>query len=332
MNIANSKQEDVWVLVDNRTGTANQAIALAENLPFSYSLKKIEYNILGNLPNFVIGGTNFFINKDKSDSLNAPYPKMVIAAGRRLAALALYIKKQNPSTKLVHLLKPDLPASVFDLVVLSQHDKHSYNTKNIAYIIGALNNVKPKLTAAAEEFSSHYPHLYNNFIAVIIGGSTKTDDFTPNEIDERAAQIADICSNHGMPAVISFSRRTSNIIKQAFIKRFEWPHVIFDPTTPKGDKPYNPYLGMLACAKFVVCSGDSVCMCSEAAATEKPIYVFLPQYFRSKKHRYFLQQLLDLEMIRMLDRGMDLLSEYTHPALNEMPYVTQRVKELFMDK
>ena len=43
-DLSNKSYPDIWVLVDNRTGGANQALALAARLSPRYQVKNIKYN------------------------------------------------------------------------------------------------------------------------------------------------------------------------------------------------------------------------------------------------------------------------------------------------
>ena len=324
------EQEDIWVLTDHRTGNSNQAIALAESLPYDFQVKFLEYNLLARLPNFLIRGTNCFLRENVAKNITTPYPKLVISTGRRCAALALYIKNQNPETKIIQLMRPDAPPHLFDLIVLPQHDRFNNPTSNICYIIGALNNIRTKHTPVTQQkFADQYPNLDNNFITILIGGTTKKDDFTQAESERLAQQMLDICDYHALPAFISFSRRTTSHLKDAFIKHFTAPHIIFDPASTSN---YNPYLGMLFNARYIICPGDSVSMCSEAVATGKPVYIFTPQTFSSKKHRYFIQQLVDLGLAKRLHSNVDHLVPYKYHPLEETQQITQRIIRLLEDE
>lgn len=321
-------KKDIWVLTDHRTGNSNQALALAQSLPCAYEVKYLEYNLLARLPNFLIRGTNCFIKEHTNQSLNPPYPKAIISTGRRCAALALYLKNLSPETKIIQLMKPDSPPNLFDLIVLPQHDNFKGAGQNVGYIIGALNNIQKRFTAASQEqFIKHYPQTKDGFISVLIGGATKKDSFSSGESQKLAQQISDICNHHSLPAFISFSRRTTQPLKDAFKTIFgDKSHIIFDPS--ESDSQYNPYIGMLAHGSFILCSGDSISMCSEAVATGKPVYIFTPETFVSSKHKYFIQQLIDLGMARKLEQNLEHLTKYQYTPLNEANQITQRIVDL----
>ena len=70
-------------------------------------------------------------------------------------------------------------------------------------------------------------------------------------------------------------------------------------------------------------------MCSEAASTGKPIYVFCPQNFKLKKHRFFIQQLADLGIVKILEQNTTFLVKYSYEPLHEIDKVVEIVKTRF---
>ena len=69
-------------------------------------------------------------------------------------------------------------------------------------------------------------------------------------------------------------------------------------------------------------------MCSEAASTGHPLYIYTPERFASKKHKYFTQQLIDLGIARAIGAKSPALQEYNYTALDEVSKVAKAVKEL----
>ena len=44
----------IWIIADNKVGTYQQSIALAEAIGFEYELIKVSYNYFSKLPNFLL--------------------------------------------------------------------------------------------------------------------------------------------------------------------------------------------------------------------------------------------------------------------------------------
>lgn len=319
---------NIWVLVDFRTGGSTQAIAVAENISQNYEIKNIEYNLLAMLPNYILGTTDIHV-KNASSLTNSIYPpKLIISAGRRCAALALSLQNHYPDVKIVQIMRPFLDGSKFDLIILPQHDKYQEDTGNVIRIIGSLHNAGDKIVSyKGREENQHgiFNGKRQKFIAVMIGGDTKHYKFTQDEMSSLAKQISEISSNHGVNLYITFSRRTSKKIKDIFHREFPWPHIIYDPVT--SNNKANPYYGMLADADFVILTSDSISMCSEATASGKPIYIYCPNTKAMQKHRYFVQQLLDLEIARLLTPDITTLQYYEYTPFNEAKKIANFIKE-----
>ena len=314
---------DIWVLTDNRTGNSVQAIAVAENLGQNFEIKRLEYNIFANLPNFLLGSSCFYITKKTKESLKTDHPpKLIITSGRRTAGIAVCLKKYYKDVKLAQIMKPDMPSRLFDLIILPQHDTFKDSGGNVLRTIGAINNIPNRIAKLDSDFATKHPTMIN-FIGVLVGGNTKEYKFGPKDAEEFATILENV--HGGIPLLITFSRRTPDVIKNLFKAKFQWPHMLYDPTISDAD---NPYLDILKNAKFLVLTCDSVSMCSEAASSGKPLYIYIPERFASKKHRYFTQQLVDLGIARIISTETASLEEYYYPHLNEIKKVAESVVKL----
>eukprot|EP00899_Mesostigma_viride_P016939 jgi/Mesvir1/25246/Mv20313-RA.1 len=111
-------------------------------------------------------------------------------------------------------------------------------------------------------FRTNYPEL-PNFIAVIIGGSTKSYKFSAETAEFLSNKILAISAYHSLPVFISFSRRTPQDVKEIFKNKFPEPHMIYDTD---GNLP-NPYPGIIGEGEYIIITADSISMCSEAAST-----------------------------------------------------------------
>jgi mitochondrial fission protein ELM1 len=316
----------IWVLIDNRAGNANQALALAANLNSSYQIQKVEYNSFAILPNFLLTFWPINVKKlvlDKLKSQDAP--DIIISSGRRTAPLAIYLKKIfNNKIKIIQIMRPGLNPKSFDLIILPQHDNYNYTLPNIVRVIGALNKVQASMPDAKVLLRSNYPDI-KHFIAVIIGGSSKRYHFTNENAESLSNTIRNISENHSLPVFITFSRRTPKEVKEIFKNKFSWPNIIYDPE----ENLPNPYPGIIGEGDYIITTTDSISMCSEAASTGKPIYVFCPENFKLKKHRFFIQQLADLNIIKILEPNTAFLVKYSYEPLHEIDKATEIVKKRF---
>jgi hypothetical protein len=315
----------IWVLVDSRVGNSNQALSLADELSTEYETKNIEYNCFAILPNSILGFWPFHVKRSiLSELKNQPLPEIIISSGRRTAAFASYLRKLSGNKlKIIQIMKPDISPDQFALIVLPQHDFFVQTLPNVIRIIGALNSVQKKLPQAEAEFIKNYPDL-RNFIAVVLGGSNRKWNFNVDNAVLLANQLNTMSHNHSMPLFISFSRRTPRHVKELFCNRFLWPHIIYDPDKPGA----NPYLGLIAKASYIITTADSISMCSEAASTGKPLYIFMPENFYLKKHKFFVQQLFDLEIAKKLEKGTTYLENYKYEPLVEIKKIVKFIEPL----
>jgi hypothetical protein len=314
----------IWVLTDDKTGNNNQAIALAEELGLGYEIKKLSYNLLGKLPNLFFRVKPLHVNRKLLESLLLlPPPEIIITSGRKTAAVAVYLKKKyQDKIKIIQIMRPSLNPDLFDLIILPQHDTFNYVSSRVVRIIGALGNIKTKLQNGKRLIDQHYPEA-KDFIAVFLGGSTKGYSFKAEIAQHLADTLEQVSNNHCMHLFISFSRRTPEAVKKIIRERFSKLHIIYDPS---GDG-VNPYFGMLSEAKKIIVTSDSISMCSEIASTGKPFYIFCPDEFKLKKHRFFIQQLIDLGVAKKLDLSSSLLKDYSYEPLCEVTKVANIIKD-----
>lgn len=312
---------DIWVLADYRLGNTNQSIALAKSIELGYEVKNIEYNIMGRLPNFILQNYPVHIDRQVLQSLIIEQPpRFIISSGRRTAALAVYLKKKLGNIpKIIQIMKPCISYTKLDLVLIPKHDKILSSSDNIVGISGALTRLGTKKDA--QDLKENYPNL-KGFIAVIIGGDSKNYKFTKNSCTTLTSTLTKIASNHSIPLWISFSRRTPDFMKKIIRSNFLPPHMIYDPK----DGGVNPYLTMLTCANYIIATGDSISMCSEAAYSGKPFYIFLPSDFTSKKHKSFIKELTQLGIARTFDESLNYLEEYSYKPLREIDRVVKIIQ------
>jgi len=314
----------IWVLVDNRVGNANQAIVLAEKIGVSFETKHIEYNHFGKLPNSILSLFPIHIKRSILGKLKKEkIPDIIISSGRRTAPLAVHLKKLSGNkAKIIQIMRPNMDPKEFDLIILPQHDVYNYTLPNIVRIIGALTNVQDKLPKVKAEFEEKYPDI-KKFIAVIIGGSSKNYKLTMENAKELGQTLNTVADSHSLALFITFSRRTPQNVKEYFHKKFAWPNIIYDPESGES----NPYTAILGEAEFIVSTTDSISMCSEAASTGRPVYVYCPENFKLKKHNFFIQQLVDLGIVRRLAPNTNYLESYNYQPLSEITKVSEIIRK-----
>ncbi len=317
----------VWVLTDARAGTASQALGVAEVLGLPFVVKPLRHTVLARLPNGILGATIHTLTMESRAELVSPWPDVVIAAGRRAAPVARWIKAgRRPAPLLVQVMFPGWRGLAdFDLVAVPNHDRLVRRPANVVCITGAPHRVTPaQLAGAADCWRDKFAALPRPWVACLVGGASGRRPFTgelARGLAVRTAALAD-----GGSVLLTTSRRTGPVAAAALRTAFA------DSGVPSfvhhwGDDGKNPYLGLLALADAVVVTGDSMSMCTEACAQPGPVFIFAPPSWVSAKHARLHAELFALGYARPLeaDKAFPL---WRHPPLNPAGTVAERIRTL----
>ena len=299
----------IWVLADDRSGNRSQCIGIADRLNLPYTVKEIRYNFLAKLPNFLRWATRIGLDGKSLKIVKGPWPEVVIAAGRRSAPVARFIKRKSPKTRLLHLMWPDAGAKDFDTIVLPSHDRERKETPQILRVLGAPHGITPKtLEKASKEWFPKFADLPKPRIALLVGGSSKHGTFQVPDYHRLGALAAAMATQHHGSLLVTTSRRTGEEGEEALKSHIDHLPNYFHHFGSEGS---NPYQGMLAVADAIIVTADSVGMCSEACSTGKSVYFFAPTKL-SKKHGRFISTLIAtgyaLPLIEDLPSGLPLTS------------------------
>ena len=310
----------IWILADDRAGNVNQLLGIVEALKEPYKRKEIRYNKWVKLPNFLRGASFIGITKESKAELTAPYPDVVLSAGRRSFPVALAIKKlSGGKTKIVQLMNPGkLEEKKADLLILPVHDNYKGNASNVMRVLGTPHRVTPEKLA---EEKKHWAPILKKYptprVSLLVGGATKDKSFT---LENAAELVQTVKALKPASLLVTTSRRTPDEIV-AYLKK-ELPNPKFFYRF--GDKTENPYFGLLSMADILVVTGDSMSMCSECAGAGVPVVIFGPSKMVGKKHARFHQALYQ--------GGYAVpAGGWPHPPknrLNPARDIAQRIKEL----
>ena len=206
----------------------------------------------------------------------------------------------------MHIQDPRVPPEYFDMVVPPRHDL--VKGKNVYSTLGALHKItSKKLKSAAGLFGERFAGQPRPLVSVLIGGNSKSYKLTPEIAGKIASELRHLV-DQGYGMIVTFSRRTGAENEALIRKGLEGMHVfIWDG---KGE---NPYLGMLALADYILVTGDSASMITEASATGKPIMI-IDLAGGSKKFDAFHAMMRDEGIIRTY-RGE--LQNWTYTPLDE---------------
>lgn len=317
-----------WVITDDRAGTINQAVGLAEavGFPFEHKVVVLRQPWRSLPPAFWPPGI-FGLKAGESAALTPPWPDLVISCGRKAIGPALAVKRAGRGrTKAVHVQHPHVPINRFDLVVVPGHD--NLHGQNVIVTNGAIHRVSSaKLDEAMTHFAGRFDHLPRPLIAVLIGGSNKAFTLTRTIAERMADDIASLADRLGAGLLITASRRTGAENEAILRAALDGPNAFFWDGSGE-----NPYFGFLAQADAILVTGDSVNMVSEAASTGKPVFIMpletAPGAQRAAgKFERFRKQVIDAGAARMF--GTDADMGFQPVPLNETDRAAAAVKALF---
>jgi len=265
----------VWVLLGYGFGGNAQLLRLARALDWPFETKHIRYNPLNYLPNPLLGASAVTVKQRRSDPLQPPWPDLVIAASRRAAPLALWIKQQSGGrTQLVHLLHAQAPLDRFDLVVTTPQYGLPQRP-NVLHNLLPLNTPDPeRLRQAGEYWRPRLTGLPRPWIAVLTGGNCSSYRFSAAVADRLAEHAGRKARETGGSLLISTSPRTPQDAARTLARSIQVPariHIWYDSRQTNDE---NPYLGFLALADRFIVTADSASMLAEACASGRPVEVF----------------------------------------------------------
>ncbi|MBR1778749.1 MAG: mitochondrial fission ELM1 family protein [Alphaproteobacteria bacterium] len=319
----------IWVLADDRAGNTAQALGTAEIFGGRTEIKTVRYTKAVVLPNVLRGASALGVTAQTTAELKEPFPDIAIAAGRRAAPLLRYIKKKSGGkTKIVQIMFPGrFGLSDFDLIVLPNHDGCKLVRPNIMRVTGAPHRITPeRLAVEKEKWAPVFDSLPSPKIALIIGGATKDKPFTPEmaaDFAERSKALAKALG--GGSFLVTTSRRTGAEQEKIIKDSLPEPKFFYG----WGNKEIeNPYFGFLALADYIVVTGDSVSMCSEACAASAPVYIYAPPGTVGKKHALLHQELYREGYAVELTENPEPVKQSEHKRLNAANAIADRMKKI----
>lgn len=317
-------QPRIWVLADDRTGNANQAIGVAEALELPFAIKRLEYSRWGRLPNLIRGASFLGVQDTYREAITPPWPDLVIAAGRRTVPVARYIKRANHGhTFLVHIMWPGSPVGELDLLAVPEHDQVPPQP-NIIHTLGAPHRVTAaRLTQDASQWRERLAHLPRPYIGVLVGGTAGKQVFDGPAATLLGQHIAQMARDSGGSLLVTTSRRTGDAASEALVTALSSTPTAYTHLWTR-DNTENPFFAFLGLSDVMVVTGDSTSMCSEACATGRPVYIFAPSDNTAPKHKHLHQRLYELGYAKPLSGTFDT---WSYPPLNAADMIAQAIRE-----
>jgi hypothetical protein len=304
-----NKTPEIWALLEEAAGHNSQVLGVVENFNLSFHKKKIFFNSKAKLPNFLKFSPFDTMDKKRSDVVTSAFPDIIISCGRKLAPIAVAIKKlakkQQKNVLIVQILWPGLMFRKFDMVFTPSHDNIPWpfkNSKKIHRILGAPNRInKEFLLQEYRIWSRTIGELPSPKIAILLGGTSKKGKFTISHAKELVEKVTLLASDLKASILVTNSRRTdenvSNYIEENLKQKIGRYFYFHDVVKNKA----NPYYAYLQIADIVIVTGDSISMCSEAVSTGKQVFIYSPEGNAPKKHQKFHKNLIDQGFAKSFD-------------------------------
>lgn len=315
------------VILDDRQASSKQSIALAELLGVRYETVNVQYTFWSAVPGILPFGSLSIRGQDRKRLLNSKVD-LVISAGRRLARVSAWLKKKRPHLKNIHILKPDISMSQFDILVLPKHDitkRIRAQYPNIVAVDGAV--VQADNTISNEE-KSYWERIFRGLrtplIALIIGGSTSKLPFMEHHARDLANKAYDFAQSRNGSLLVMNNKNTGDRLSRLMFDILAKPNQPIFIHDINSDEP-SPFKAFLYYADIIITTGESISTCAECVASGKPVLIYTPNSMRTKKNSRYFNRLFKR---RKAASFTDALPEFVRTESNNMTKLRDRVLKL----
>tara|TARA_B100000965_G_scaffold151033_1_gene125540 strand:+ start:197 stop:1147 length:951 start_codon:yes stop_codon:yes gene_type:complete len=301
------------LLTQGMHGMVSQVEGLAKALKLNYKHQNIKLKPFWNLipPKFTPISENLLIEKFVCDC------KVIISCGRKSVISSIALKKRfGKEIFNIHIQNPNVSLKHFDIVISPEHD--NLKGDNVITNKGAIHYLSKK------EISQNLKYLKlekekKQIVAFIIGGPNKYFSYSEEQVHYIFNKVKTLFTPDKFKIIIIPSYRTpENVIKKAF-NTFSFNHLVVKEVDKKA------YLSGLALADFIVVTGDSISMISEAAVTGKPIYIAMMKSMRSSsRFKTFYNQFKSLGIVKDLE---DKVDNWSYDKLDEVNRIAPIIRE-----
>ena len=315
------------VLSNGVVGAEKQAIALAEAIGLPYTVQRVPS------PSFSLP-TRLILAMSRAETPPPPFPTVAISCGRTTIPASIALRAASSSTLTVHIQRPDIAESHFDLVIAPRHDYADGATtvpENVHLTDGSLHNVSPSsLSTARDEWSKELSSLPSPRLAMLIGGAVSrrwwqrplAPELTADSLVALVDSAAKAVKAAGGSLLLATSRRTpadACDAAEAALGKADVPSRVWS-----ADASPNPYLGLLAWSDYLLVTPDSINMVSEACGSGKPVYVASPRDCR-RRFLSFHERLLEKGRTREWNGELEALWNRTETE-SEVSAAAARVR------
>jgi len=261
-----SDDPSLWVLLGNRHGDNRQLLAIADALDRPYRAVQLGFKRGARL-----APARWFAHRltwRADPDLAPPWPRAVLAAGRKSVPAALWIRRASGGkTRLVHVNRPWAPLAWFDLVVTTSQ----YGLPGRANVLVNLLPFVPPLAPAPlpAAFAERAATLPRPWTAVLVGGNSRPFVLDAPAAGRLAGLVNAEVKRTGGGAWVLDSPRTPVAATAALERGLEVPALFV-----RFGRDENCYAALLGLADRFIVTADSASMLTEALLSGKPVTPF----------------------------------------------------------
>lgn len=261
----------IWVLQAEKAGDNAQVDALVDAVGLPVTIKRLRMRQRWQHGKPRIRASLSHVDLARSDVLAPPWPDLVIASGRRLMNVALWLRQQSAGrTRLVLVGRPHGHDDAFDLIVAAPQFQLPPRPNVLNLTLPLLMPPRDAVERAVGAWQRRLADLPRPLTAVLVGGPTRPFRFGATEARELIARTLAATGAEGC-LYVSTSRRTPQAVVDALLAAAPGSARVFRWAPEATD---NPYLALLGLADRFVVTGDSASMLVEVARLGKPLAVF----------------------------------------------------------
>ena len=310
-----------WLITDGKIGMDVQVRGVADALGLAAEMKHVT-------PTGLHKFLSPWLLPSKREKIGAggllspPWPDLVLATGRlSIPYLRAIRRAAGDGCYTVILQDPKTGASTADLIWVPTHDR--LRGANVITTPTAPHSfTSERLTALRAVTNTAIAQLPQPRFGVILGGSTSDYPYSDACNHRLAASLTAIASL-GASFLITPSRRTHPALLAAVdAATASSPRLLWDGSGS------NPYADFLAHADRFIVTADSVNMTSEAAATGRPVHVFMPAGGTPKFER-FHAALRQCGATRVLPDTLTALDDWTYTPLDAGKTIAAEIARRF---
>ena len=262
----------VWLLLGSKAGDNTQVRALAAELGWPVEEKRLSARSWELLTHLLPGATLAGIDRSASSPLGAPWPDLVISAGRRNEPVARWIRARSGGhSQLVHIGRPWAHPGHYGLVVTTPQYFLSRQANIQLNRLPLYRLPREQLRDAVASLQPHLKALPRPFTVLLVGGDSGPYVFTPAKARNLGQRVQQLVAGKGGSLLISNSARTPPAAWRALLAQITAPCFIHDC---RDTSAANPYRGFLGVGERFIVTGESVSMLAEAGAMGKPLHIF----------------------------------------------------------